>query len=700
METAEMILLKGKPKTQEIASYRQDAKGVWWVEFNGGNLFPYKNRDLKVLSSPVEIAPNSYRITNKAGACFNPKRIWVYTHSLEKYYRVEFEDNVIHEYSANYLNVEESILADKDVLNLFNYLKEVSAVNIIETENGPISLHDQYDKIDFVNENCAMAPFLKPSLLKKYDGYDSYLFPFHSNRSQIEAVKRVFSSQISVIQGPPGTGKTQTILNVIANIVVRGMTVLVVSNNNSAVENVFEKLRKEGLGFIVAPLGKSENKARFITNGQSEYPDMSDWEIECPKEISRHVGEITKELDEIFRKQEQQAKDRLELSSLETEKKYFLNDYDSFNLTNRCKMTSDSLMHMWLQIEDAYEKEYIFTKVSFIKKIIRRFRRFFLVRRVKRMLNVKGKSTLQELLIEIKTLYYITHKSELKLEIEEIDTYLKDKKAEDFSKRQVELSMAVFRHFLKHKYKGGVRKRQVFGTEDLYKRSEDVAKEYPVVLSTTFSSRGNLPNHIFDYLIMDEASQVPIDSAALALSVAKNAVIVGDTQQLPNIVENDVKPQLAEINKKYNIYEYYNCLEQSFLSSVVGILPKVPQTLLREHYRCSPMIINYCNQKFYGGNLIIMTKPRSDEQIMKVIKTVRGPLAKSLYNTKEDKWDMFNQREVDEFQCLLDNVEVDGTFDIGVITPYRGQVKLFHKNIRHKDIEIDTIHKFQVYVVK
>lgn len=47
-------------------------------------------------------------------------------------------------------------------------------------------------------------------------------------------------NQISVIQGPPGTGKTQTILNIIANILMQGKTVQIVSNNNSATENVYE----------------------------------------------------------------------------------------------------------------------------------------------------------------------------------------------------------------------------------------------------------------------------------------------------------------------------------------------------------------------------------------------------------------------------------------------------------------------------
>ena len=67
------------------------------------------------------------------------------------------------------------------------------------------------------------------------------IFPFGCNNSQYVAVKRAMENQISVIQGPPGTGKTQTILNIIANILIQGKTVQVVSNNNSATENVFEK---------------------------------------------------------------------------------------------------------------------------------------------------------------------------------------------------------------------------------------------------------------------------------------------------------------------------------------------------------------------------------------------------------------------------------------------------------------------------
>lgn len=92
------------------------------------------------------------------------------------------------------------------------------------------------------------------------------IYPFGVNESQLAAVEQAFSAQISVIEGPPGTGKTQTILNILANILLRGETVAVLSNNNSAVENVYEKLEKCGLGHLVAKLGNQENRKDFFVD--------------------------------------------------------------------------------------------------------------------------------------------------------------------------------------------------------------------------------------------------------------------------------------------------------------------------------------------------------------------------------------------------------------------------------------------------
>ncbi|MGH3831155.1 MAG: UvrD-helicase domain-containing protein [Pseudonocardiaceae bacterium] len=57
-------------------------------------------------------------------------------------------------------------------------------------------------------------------------------------------------------RGPPGTGKTETILNLIANIITaEAGTVGVVSFTNAAVNNVRDKLDELGFGHVIASLG-------------------------------------------------------------------------------------------------------------------------------------------------------------------------------------------------------------------------------------------------------------------------------------------------------------------------------------------------------------------------------------------------------------------------------------------------------------
>lgn len=107
------------------------------------------------------------------------------------------------------------------------------------------------------------------------------------------------------------------------------------------------------------------------------------------------------------------------------------------------------------------------------------------------------------------------------------------------------------------------------------------------------------------------------------------------------------------------------------------------QTLLREHYRCHPKIINFCNQKFYHGELIIMTTDHGEEDVLSVVKTVEG----------NHERDHYSQRQID----VIKN-EIIPKYDLnpketGIITPYRNQVKALGREIT--DIDAATVHKFQ-----
>lgn len=68
-----------------------------------------------------------------------------------------------------------------------------------------------------------------------------------ADSSQLEAVRMAKEGQSFVLQGPPGTGKSQTITNMIAELLHDGKKVLFVSEKSAALNVVWEKLRQAGL---------------------------------------------------------------------------------------------------------------------------------------------------------------------------------------------------------------------------------------------------------------------------------------------------------------------------------------------------------------------------------------------------------------------------------------------------------------------
>ena len=222
-----------------------------------------------------------------------------------------------------------------------------------------------------------------------------------------------------------------------------------------------------------------------------------------------------------------------------------------------------------------------------------------------------------------------------------------------------------------------------FTTKDIKPKTEEFLKEYPVVLSTTYSAKSCISKDmVFDYVIMDEASQVDIKTGALALSCAMNAVIVGDDKQLPNVVSREEAQALDAILSTYNVDDKYNAATHSFLQSCVEVFKDAPVTLLREHYRCHPKIIEFCNQKFYDGELVSMTTDKGEDKVLQVVRTIKGNHARG----------HFNQREIDVItQEVMPEYADMGT--VGIITPYRSQAEEINKVIG-SDIA-STVHKYQ-----
>lgn len=165
-----------------------------------------------------------------------------------------------------------------------------------------------------------------------------------------------FSHPLSIIEGPPGTGKTQTILNTIANAVMNHQSVAVVSSNNAATKNVFDKLDRNGLSFIAALLGNSGKKKEFLES-QTEIPDLSGWQLTAEEAHSLQESNtlLFAQLSEKLEHKNKLALLKLQIENVETEYRHFTSAMTvPADLRFKKNISSEQLLSLWITIE-AYE---------------------------------------------------------------------------------------------------------------------------------------------------------------------------------------------------------------------------------------------------------------------------------------------------------------------------------------------------------
>lgn len=86
-----------------------------------------------------------------------------------------------------------------------------------------------------------------------------------ADSSQLAVLQEAKNGKNLVVEGPPGTGKSQTIVNLIAELMAMGKTVLFVSEKKAALDVVKSRLDSVGLGEGCLELhGKNSNKKEFL----------------------------------------------------------------------------------------------------------------------------------------------------------------------------------------------------------------------------------------------------------------------------------------------------------------------------------------------------------------------------------------------------------------------------------------------------
>lgn len=211
----------------------------------------------------------------------------------------------------------------------------------------------------------------------------------------------------------------------------------------------------------------------------------------------------------------------------------------------------------------------------------------------------------------------------------------------------------------------------------------------------------------FDLVIIDEASQCDIASALPLLYRAKQAVVIGDPNQLKHI--SGIRPQRdRQLLAKHDLiagYAGWGYAEKSLFDLACGTCGAEDIVSLRDHHRSHADIINFSNAHFYEGRLRVATsydrlkRPKGEPAVRWIdVKggVVRPPSGGAVNDTEA-------RAVVAELRRLV--VEQGYRGSVGVVSPFRAQAIRVQDLVAQDDelmqrlaaaeFQADTVHRFQ-----
>ncbi len=525
------------------------------------------------------------------------------------------------------------------------------------------------------------------------------------NLVQRQAVAKCLAQRVTFVWGPPGTGKTRTIGALSRELVGLGERMLVTSHTNVAVDTALLKVidamtesqilegtvvrigqpalgdpRLQAVTLEVVSDRKSEplrqERARVVAQREPLLGERRDLEAKA-----RWVEGIQEQVDEIEKLKAQVEESSRAIGELDSD-----------------VQSVESI------IGDLEERLTAAEAASFIKRLLNglypeRIRRTIEVRRSQladtKARRAKAESAKVQMLVNLEVanqrlLQLNAHRpsngpisplAELRNQIGRLNESIGelDRQVAGIDKQIAEIVLTVIREA---KAIGATLYRLVL-LEDLYKS-------------------------LYDTVVVDEASAVPLPNLWFASALAtKRVVVTGDFRQLGTIVTAD-DPSAYPNASKWLIPDVFQ--QAGIVRDATVEIKDTRLSVLRQQYRMHPDIGELANLLVYradGNPLDHVARPEDYESATQSDPEPGAPLV--LCDVSEvNPWcarlspgySRYNIYTALVATKLAEKALLGGADQVGLAAPYRAQVKLLQRLVeeqgldRHR-IEVATVHRFQ-----
>ena len=598
----------------------------------------------------------------------------------------------------------------------------------------------QAEPASVLDQTALAYVFREPRLPNHYNGQEDVAYDFiAANSEQHEAVDEALNHPASKVTGPPGTGKSQVAVNIIANQLVRGRSLLFTSKNHKAVHAIHDK---------VGALEEDFPLIQFCS--QSDGGPGTAW---FSQDLDTQIGRVVR-AREALRGAGAGAVETLEYASDQwRDRKHYIRAVEAIRkgvttATRRRAEYGKRLKDLGVSPRKGLAQELEAIRSAWRKpnaECLPWWQRLLvsLFRKSKQEPELDVRIVLNKVLPGLCDEY--TSDEVLKRRVNQVAEDLagydqEEARLQELAARETELPpYDKMLETLGKAYQDIQRVQRTALVEKLAAQAQNTSDTTLQQLrdAVSFLNRANLPfmadliapdqnavaqeafrNYakifpawactllslhkaapciagLFDRVIIDEASQCEIPPIIPALYRARGVTVIGDPNQFPPVItlREARNAQLRMV--RYGLDRMEDERFDFCSGTAYSVMPVRPVEL-REHFRCHADIVDYCNDVFYQDHLRCRT---NEEQL--VFPSAQGFHAGRVWRNVTDS---LEGEYMEAEKVLSEMAEADFKGSVGVVTPFRDvanelqtRLRRFEGQFAHFSVkdDVSTANGFQ-----